>query len=86
MDVQVDEAITVTTSPCVSAALIAGPEDGSRVNAGRLGPRHRAEILEQTPDGAITRARLQRPRSGSSARIEVTDDSGHRAWTNPIEL
>jgi hypothetical protein len=84
--VEADGAVTVTMSPCVSAALVAGPADGSRVNAGRHGLRHRGEILEQTPDGGITRARLEPRRGGLSARVEVTDGSGRRAWTNPIEL
>jgi hypothetical protein len=78
--------VTVTTSPCASVALIAGPHDGSRVNAGRLGLRHRGEILEQSPDGAIVRTRLERPRAGGWARLEITDESGRRAWTNPLEL
>ena len=85
-DVEVNSSVTVTMSPCASAALIAGPHDGSRVNAGRLGQRYHGEILEQTTEGAITRARLERPRTAGWARIEVTDGSGHRAWTNPIQL
>jgi hypothetical protein len=56
------------------------------VNAGRLGHRHRGEILEQTTDGGITRARLERPKAGGWARLEVTERAGHRAWTKPIEL
>jgi hypothetical protein len=84
--VEIDGAVTVTMSPCASAALIAGPHDGSRVNAGRLGQRHRGEILEQTTEGAITRARLEKPKARGWARIEITDTSGRRAWTNPVEL
>ncbi len=79
-------AITVETSPCASVALIAGPHDGGRVNAGRLGLRHRGEILEQTAGGAITRARLEYPRAGGWARLEITDEAGRRAWTNPFQL
>jgi hypothetical protein len=78
--------VTVTTSPCASVALIAGPHDGSRVNAGRLGLRHRGEILEQSPDGAIVRTRLERPSAGGWARLEITDEAGCRAWTNPLQL
>ena len=85
-DVEVNGSVTVTMSPCASAALIAGPHDGSRVNAGRLGRRYHGEILEQTTEGAITRARLEPPRAGGWARVEVTDGTGRRAWTNPIDL
>jgi len=85
-ELEIDGAITVATSPCASVALVAGPHDGSRVNAGRLGLRHRGEILEQTADGAIVRTRLERPRAAGWARLEVTDDAGRRAWTNPLQL
>jgi predicted metal-dependent phosphoesterase TrpH len=79
-------SLTLTVSPSTSVALVAGPHDGGRVNAGRLGLRHRGEILEQDSDGAITRVRLERPRKPGWARLEVTDARGRRAWTNPIHL
>jgi hypothetical protein len=85
-DLEIDGAVTVATSPCASVALVAGPHDGGRVNAGRLGLRHRGEILEQTPGGAIVRTRLERPRATGSARLEITDAAGRRAWTNPLQF
>jgi hypothetical protein len=83
---EVNGDVTVTTSPCASVALIAGPHDGGRVNAGRLGLRYHGEILDRSADGGIVRTRLERPRKGGWARLEITDEAGRRAWTNPLEL
>ena len=37
-----------------------------------------------TTTGGITHARLRRPFGAGYARIEVTDATGNRAWTNPL--
>jgi hypothetical protein len=83
---EIDDGVTVTTSPCASVALIAGPHDGGRVNAGRLGLRHRGAILARDADGALLRTRLERPRAGGWSRLEISDGRGRRAWTNPLRL
>jgi hypothetical protein len=79
-----DGAVTVRCSPVASATLVAGPRRGSRANAGRLGYPHGAEILERDSSGAITAARLERPRTAVYGRLELADASGRKAWTNPL--
>ncbi len=79
-----DDAVTVRCSPVASATLVAGPRRGSRANAGRLGYPHGAEILERDSSGAITAARLERPRTAAYGRLELADASGRKAWTNPL--
>jgi hypothetical protein len=54
------------------------------VNAGRLGYRYGAEILDLSPDDQIVSARLDLPGNAAFARLEVTDSAGRRAWTNPL--
>jgi hypothetical protein len=79
-----DGAVEVRCSPCRSVTLCAGRERGSAVNAGRLGYRYGAEVLETSDDGGITRARLGRPPRNPYGRIEVADLQGRKAWTNPL--
>lgn len=78
------EVVEVCTSPARSVTLMTGRGRGASVNAGRLGYAYRGEILERSPEGAITRARLVAPRSAPYGRVEVTDWNGGRAWTNPL--
>ena len=54
------------------------------MNAGRLGYRYDAEIISTEGDGAITGARLERPRGSPYGRVEVVDLQGRKAWTNPL--
>jgi hypothetical protein len=54
------------------------------VNAGRLGYRYGAEVVSAADDGAITEARLERPRGSPYGRIEVVDLQERKAWTNPL--
>ena len=54
------------------------------MNAGRLGYRYGAEILETTADGLVVAARLDRPEKAPFARVEVVDAYGRKAWTNPL--
>ena len=79
-----DGAVEVRCSPCRSVTLCTGRERGSAVNAGRLGYRYGAEVVSAADDGAITEARLERPRSGPYGRVEVVDRQGRKAWTNPL--
>ena len=53
------------------------------MNAGRLGYRHGADVLETTPDDLVVAARLDRPRRLPSPAVEVVDAWGRKAWTNP---
>jgi hypothetical protein len=79
-----DGAVVVRCSPAASVTLVAGRQRGARVNAGRLGYPHRASVLERNDRGAIVAARLERPREAPYGRIEVADEAGRRAWTNPL--
>ena len=54
------------------------------MNAGRLGYRYGADILEVSDDGWILAARLDLPETAPFARLEVVDPAGRRAWTNPL--
>ena len=77
-------AVEVHCDPCRSVTVMFGVSSGASVHAGRLGYRYGGEILEATPDGLITAARLNLPETAPYARVEVTDVRGGRAWTNPI--
>jgi len=79
-----DGAVTVECSPVASATLVAGARRGSRANAGRLGYPHGAQILDRDPDGGITAVRLKRPPGTPYGRLELSDASGRKAWTNPL--
>ena len=79
-----DHTVEVRCSPAASVTLYAGRVWGARVNAGRMGYRYRAEILDSDSSGAILAARLKRPPGAPYGRVEVTDAQGRRAWTNPL--
>ncbi|MGI8420979.1 MAG: PHP domain-containing protein [Gaiellaceae bacterium] len=84
-DLEVDEAgVTLGCSPVASATLYAGRRRGARVNAGRLGYPLGVRILERDSSGAITAARLERPRGTPYGRVELADAAGRKAWTNPL--
>jgi hypothetical protein len=83
-DVAVDgEEVEVRCSPARSVTLVSGRTEGAAVNAGRLGYRYAGEVLADD-DRGITHARLRRPFAAGYTRIEVTDATGNRAWTNPL--
>jgi hypothetical protein len=83
-DVAVDgEKVEVRCSPARSVTLVSGRSEGAAVNAGRLGYRYAGEVLA-ADDRGITHARLRRPFGARYVRIEVTDATGNRAWTNPL--
>jgi len=79
-----DGEVVVRCTPARSVTLLTGRTSGTAVNAGRLGYRYGAEILETTADGLIVAARLDRPETAPFARVEVVDPAGRKAWTNPL--
>jgi hypothetical protein len=84
-DVEVgDGEVVLRCSPARSVTLLCGRTSGTAVNAGRLGYRYGADVLETTGDGWIVAARLDLPPTAPFARIEVSDSKGRRAWTNPV--
>jgi hypothetical protein len=79
-----DDAVELQTSPARSVILMTGRTRGASVNAGEQGYCYRGEVLERSPEGAITAARLVSPRQAPYGRIEVADWNGRKAWTNPL--
>ena len=79
-----DGVVEVRTTPARSVVLMTGRTRGASVNAGRSGYSYRGEVLDRGEDGGITAARLSAPRQAPYGRIEVTDGSWGRAWTNPL--
>jgi hypothetical protein len=79
-----DGIVEVRTSPARSVTLMTGRARGASVYAGRLGYSYRGEVVERSPDGAVTAARLVAPRQAPYGRIEVADGNGGKAWTNPL--
>jgi len=84
-DVEAREGeIVVRCTPARSVTLLAGKTSGTAVNAGRMGYRYGARVVETAPDGLIVAASLDRPETAPFARVEVVDSSGRKAWTNPL--
>ena len=79
-----ETAVEALTTPARSITLCTGRERGARANAGRLGLRHRAEVLATSDGGGIIAARLERPKGAQYGRLEVVDLLGRTAWTNPL--
>jgi predicted metal-dependent phosphoesterase TrpH len=78
-----DATVEVSCSPAARVTLVTGPRRGASVGAGRLGYRHRAEVLAEDGRG-ITAARLQIPDGTPYARLEVHGPDGATAWTNAL--
>jgi hypothetical protein len=79
------DGIEVACSPAASVILRSGFERGLSVLAGPRGRMERARILERDGSGAIVRARFHpEPDDLTYARIQVNDERGRSAWTNPI--
>jgi hypothetical protein len=76
--------VDVRTTPARSVVLMTGRTRGASVNAGQSGYSYRGEVLDRGEDGGITAARLSAPRQAPYGRLEVTDENGGRAWTNPL--
>jgi hypothetical protein len=84
-ELTVEEGVVdVRTTPARSVVLMTGRTRGASVNAGPFGYAYRGEVLERGEDRGITAARLSAPRQAPYGRIEVTDENGGRAWTNPL--
>ena len=95
LDVAWDEAagtVTVRCSPARSVTLVADGTRGARLNAGPLGAAMRADRLRSAtnrPEGVIegellTGAILHLGGNERFVRVQVEDDRGRRAWTNPV--
>jgi hypothetical protein len=84
-DVRVaDGAVEVRCSPCRRVTLCSRRRRGSSVSSGPSGYRHRGEILSESDTGEITAARLSVPPHVSFTRLELVDELGRIAWTNPL--
>jgi predicted metal-dependent phosphoesterase TrpH len=79
-----DGRVDVRCSPCARATLCTGRRRGSSVSAGPSGYCYRGEVVEESEDGLIVRAHLDRPQGAPYGRLELVDDRGRRAWTNPL--
>ena len=79
-----DASVEVECSPCDRITLCTGRKRGASVSAGPSGYRYGGEILAESDDGAITRARLGRPPRTPYGRLELVDRHGRKAWTNPL--
>jgi hypothetical protein len=95
IDVQWDEAgrtIAVRCSPVRSVTLVADGTRGARLNAGPFGASMRASRLRSATNRAegvvegelLTGAVLHLSGHERYVRVQVEDDRGRRAWTNPI--
>jgi hypothetical protein len=80
------DVVEVRCSPCRSITLVSGRTIGAAVNAGRLGYRHAGVVLDEDATGLLTAARLTVPPAARHVRVEVTDPSGARAWSNPVAV
>jgi len=76
--------VRVRCSPARSITLLTGRTKGARVNAGEGAYIYSGEVLGTDGNGLITEARLTRPRGTPHGRLEVEDERGRRAWTNPL--
>lgn len=89
-----DGELVVETSPCVSIAAVGQPPYGARVNAGPhglsiWGQRRMEEsgLREGLLEGqTLTSARFPRFQGLRYIRVEVIDELGRHAWSNPIWL
>jgi hypothetical protein len=84
-DVRVDDGVVeVQCSPCQRVTLCTRRRRGSSASAGPSGYLHRGEIVSESDAGEITGVRLQIPPHVPFGRIEVVDEYGRKAWTNPL--
>ncbi len=80
------DRVEVRCSPSRAITLMAGKTLGAAANAGRLGYRHGADVLETSDDGLLMRAALTVPAAARHARVEVTDTEGRKAWSCPFPV
>jgi hypothetical protein len=78
------DEVEVRCSPCRSVTLVSGKTEGAAVHAGRLPYCHRGRVLARSDDGLVTHARLEIPFLARYLRLELTDRTGRKAWTNPV--
>jgi hypothetical protein len=84
-ELRVDEAsVEVGCSPCSRITLCTGRKRGTSVSAGPSGYLYGGEILAESDESEITRARLERPTRSPYGRLELVDRYGRKAWTNPL--
>jgi hypothetical protein len=84
--------VTVRCSPARSVSLVADATRGSRLNAGPFGMASRAQRLRSEtnrPEGVLegellTGAIFTLQGNERYARVQVEDEHGRRAWTNPL--
>ena len=87
LDVAVEEeSVVVRSSPARSVRLRSGPWDGCSVNAEPGTGNWRGEARERDTDGLVTEAVFEYPEFWRWARVEVEDERGRRAWSNPFLL
>ncbi len=86
-DVVIEEtSVLVRCSSARSVRLRSGPWDGCAVNAEPRMGNWRGETRERDGDGLLTVARFELPEFWRWARVEVEDERGRRAWSNPFVL
>ena len=84
-DIRVEgTTVTVECSPCRAVTLVSSKSIGAGVNAGRHGYLNAGRIASTNEDGLVTGASLTVPPAASYARIEATDATGMKAWSNPF--
>ncbi|MSO95136.1 MAG: hypothetical protein EXQ81_05000 [Thermoleophilia bacterium] len=81
-----EESVVVRCSPVRSVRLRSGPWDGCGVNADPAMGNWRGEVCELDTAGLVTGARFEYPEFWRWARVEVEDERGRRAWSNPFVL
>lgn len=80
----VSDVVEVACSPCRGVILGMAEERGAAVFTGERG-RRMGSILDTSPDGLITRARVELSEPDPRyLRVSVVDAAGRKAWTNPI--
>ena len=81
-----EESVVVRCSPARSVRLRSGPWDGCSVNADPATGNWRGEVRACDAAGLVTEARVDYPEFWRWARVEVEDERGRRAWSNPFLL
>jgi hypothetical protein len=79
-------SVVVRCSSARAVRLRSGPWDGCAVNADPSGTGWRGEVLDRDDDGLVNAVRFEHPEFWRWARVEVEDEHGRRAWTNPLSL
>jgi predicted metal-dependent phosphoesterase TrpH len=84
-ELEVDSnAVEVSCSPCRSITLLAGRTAGAAAHGGRLPYCNHSRVVDRADDGELIRARLEIPAGARYWRVELVDQQGRKAWTNPV--